>query len=105
MAQGNLYPLVSAKAQPEVKAAIKRFMAMPERNRAQAPLLYWLIGGSTQTMKMDKADAAYEDPGQHGSQRCGNCRHAWTSTRDRFHICALVQGEISTCAYCSLWEA
>lgn len=100
----NLYPQAGVSAQPEVQYAIERFRQKPDRERAQLPLLYWLIGSSTPPYKMSKPDAKYVDPSP-VAQKCENCRHSWASVKHGFHICALITGRIEGSATCRLWEA
>ena len=50
--------------------------------------------------KMSKAQANYQDAPQ-GDQRCGNCAHFNAEE----NTCAVVEGDISPQAWCSLWTA
>lgn len=101
----SMYPQAGANAQPEVQAAIGRFRQLPDMERAQLPLLYWLIGSGTMPYKMSKTDAQYVDPSPSPSHKCENCRHSWASVKHGFHICDLMRGHIRGSAVCALWEA
>lgn len=53
---------------------------------------------ATEPAKLSKADAKYQDRPQNGEQ-CSGCRHFQADA----NRCAVVAGEISPDAWCSLW--
>lgn len=101
------YPDVSYDAQPEVKAAMRRFRRLPLAEKVIQPALYWLIGSEgTPSLKMSKEDSAYLPLPVQG-QACGNCRFAYQHVTSGRFICSQI-GEpgdslIEPGAWCRLW--
>lgn len=104
MVDENLYPEAGYREQPEVRAAIARFRALPPNERAARPLIWWLLNESTQAVKMSQQDALYTEQSR-GPQTCGTCRYLYLSNFWRRHICSMIQGnDISPAGWCRLWE-
>lgn len=101
----NEYPNAGAHAQPEVRAAVERFRQLPAEQRAQMPLLYWLLGSGTPPYKSTPEDARYVQLSVVQGEQCGNCRHAWQSVPTGNRICAMIQGSIEPQAWCRYWDA
>jgi hypothetical protein len=103
------YPLAGKHAQPEVRAAIKRWRArVPVTVKSRLPLLYWLLGEGTPPFKMPKPDAAYGPPPAQfkGTQRCSNCRFAYAKViNPQIIICSQIEGRIQPQLWCRLWKA
>ena len=97
------YPKAGLKSPPEVKAAINRFDELPAAKRSKKPLLWWLLGSSTQDFKMAKTDADYTKDVE-GPQTCANCQFAYYSLWGKRYICSNVHGPIHTHDWCRLWE-
>ncbi len=98
------YPKAGEAAQPEVKAAIKRFRKLPMADRKKKPLLYWLTGEATSDLKMSKADSEYTDKSS-TKENCGNCEYIWKEPTSDRYICSQISGEIKPAGWCRLWDA
>lgn len=98
------YPKAGRNAPPEVQAAIERFRMIPPAEKANVPLLYWLLGDSTPAYKMSKEDSAYQSPTPVVGQTCGNCRFAYRNVVGKFFICSQIDGRIAPEAWCRLWR-
>jgi hypothetical protein len=99
------YPGAGRRAQPEVKAAIRRWRArVSDRTKVSTPLLYWLLGDSTPAYKMTQADSLY-GPAPRGKirQKCGNCDYAFQHVISKEHICSQIEGQIQLALWCRLW--
>lgn len=99
-----MYPEAGRYAQPEIKEAIQRFRALPFKQRAELPLLWWLLNDSTQSFKMTKEESEYIEVAETGTQRCSNCDFAYFSVRFKVYICSQIHGEIRPSGWCRLWE-
>lgn len=103
-APGYTYPLAGGpNAQPEVQEAVERFRQLPLDERAEKPLLYWLLGSGTPPFKMSRIDSAYQDK-PFGFQKCGSCRFAWQRVKTGQYICSQIAQEIAPEAWCRLWK-
>jgi len=94
-----------AKPQPEVEAAIKRFRALPEEQKAKTPLLYWLLGAGTPPYKMSKEDSKYSDISPHADRVCANCEFQYIKTANGHYICSQISGRIRPEGWCKLWKS
>lgn len=91
-------------AQPEVVDAVERWRnEVPEEEKHDQPLLYWLLGSGTPEYKMDKEDAEYIEEPQ-GGQKCANCEYAYLEAETGEMICSQVRGQIHASHWCRLWE-
>lgn len=97
----NEYLDAGSNAQPEIQEAIERFRSMSDDERAKMPLLWWLLGSSTQFFKMTKADANYTSGMSFG---CANCNYIYKSVRSDQYICSQIRGAISRSGWCRLWN-
>jgi hypothetical protein len=102
----NEYPDAGKNAQPEVVAAIHRFRTLTEDERAEYPLLYWLLGSGTPPYKMAKADVRYTDASTISNQRCANCRMSYKHVKGApdDYICSQIDGKIAPPGWCNRWE-
>lgn len=98
------YPDAGKFAQPEVRQAVQRFRQLSFEQRAELPLLWWLLNDSTQAYKMTKLESEYVDHATTGTQRCENCDFAYLNVRFKTYICSQIQGEIKPQGWCRLWE-
>jgi hypothetical protein len=102
----NLYE-IQELAQPEVKAAVRRFKAMTKEEQEEEILLYWLLGSGTPRYKMPKVTADYTeavDLPEGDLQTCGNCKFAYKKVIADRYICSQVSGPIKRQAWCRLWD-
>ena len=99
----NFYPQAGETAQPEIQAAIARFRELPEAERAEIPLLWWLLGDGSQPYKMSKPDSNYVDHSR-SRQQCQGCLHAYYRVADEAFICSVIRGIIEPKGWCRLWE-
>jgi hypothetical protein len=100
------YPQAGEHAPPEVQAAIENFHMLPDSEKAKLPLLWFLLGDSTQAYKMLQADAEYTDSpvGVSSHQNCGNCDFGYKSLRWNVQVCSQIEGVIEPWGWCKLWE-
>ncbi len=100
------YPNADDVAQPEVVAAVDRYRALPVAyaDKADVPLLYWLLGQGTNALKMDPVDALYGDPPPRSPQRCENCSSAYQQVTTGALICSQISGYIEPQLWCRLWN-
>lgn len=98
------YAHAGKNAPAEVKLALARFRALPEKVRAQIPAWGWLLGGGTPPLKMDKADVQYgPPPADRTHQRCSNCNRSYQHVGSGTFICDWVRGSIAPQAWCNRW--
>jgi len=83
--------------------AIKEFRNLPEEEKENLPLLYYLLKKSTPAFKMSKEDSNYIEVAQ-GSEKCSNCRFIYKRLIDGKYICSQVADEIKPEAWCKLWK-
>jgi len=98
-----LYAGAGAKAPRAVQEAIQEYRALPEDERVETPLLYWLLGDGTPPFKMTKVEAGYIDDSPY-NQNCGNCTHAYTHVTSGIAICDQMRGVIEPQAWCRVWS-
>lgn len=102
------YPDAGKEAQEKVKEAIELFKQLPDEEKANTPLLYWLLGSGTPEYKMSKQDSDYTEQTEIETQTCDNCEFAYTKTitvpsGDPDIICSQVTGRIHAKGWCRLW--
>jgi hypothetical protein len=97
------YPDAGKFAPPEVQEAIERFRALPEREKRNLPVLWFLLGSSTQEFKMDPSDAEYQTSPRQGHD-CANCDFGYRSLRWGVLVCSQIAGTIEPQGWCKLWE-
>lgn len=105
-----LYSHAGEKAVPEVKAAIERFRDLPLEEKIKQPLLFWLLGESTQDYKFTQKESQYVDESRVPDQRCDNCMYGYIElatlgTKDEKIICSQIQGYIKKAGWCNRWKA
>jgi hypothetical protein len=100
------YPEAGLRAQPEVKAAIRRWRhSVGQGIKQDMPLLYWLLGSGTPPYKMSKRDSHYGPPPHYVSrQRCDNCTFAYVGVTTERFICSQIEGTIEPKLWCRLWR-
>ncbi len=103
------YPGAGKDAHPGVKEAIKEFKELPDEEKGEQPLLYWLLGTGTPEYKMGKQESDYAEETPVRSQTYVNCEYAYTKTitiesGDPDHICSQITGRIHAEGWCRLWE-
>ena len=100
------YPQADAVAQPELARAVSRYRALPVAyaDKADVPLLYWLLGQGTNALKMDAFEALYGDPPPGSTQRCENCSSAYQQVTSGMLICSQISGYIEPQLWCRLWN-
>lgn len=99
-----LYPDAGENAQPEVREAIARWRKLPEAEKVEGPLWFWLLGSSTPDYKLPRRAVDYEDPSPIANRQCGNCRYSYSHVKSRNSICSVIRGTIQPSAWCRLWE-
>lgn len=92
---------IKANAQPEVKAALKRWFSLPEDERSNEVLLYWLLGAGTPAYKMSKKESKYTDKAK-GDHNCGNCEFTYHKLSGDRYICSQISGDIKLPGWCKL---
>lgn len=98
------YQDTGENAQPEVQQAIQRWKELPETQRLETPLLYWLLGSGTPEYKMDRGEAKYVEESEVEGQNCKNCHFAYLHLANKRFICSQMTGPIKPQAWCRLWE-
>jgi hypothetical protein len=104
MPEPNMYEQAGKHAQPEVQDAIARFRTLPEHERAELPLLWWLLQDSTQVYKTLKQDALYTDHASSRRTSCATCDYLYESVRFGLYICSQIEGTVEPSGWCRLWE-
>lgn len=102
---GYEYPEAAPEDAPEgVARAVERFREeVSEGDKANQPLLYWLLGTGTPAYKMSKEDAEYQEEAHEG-ERCVNCEHYFEDMAGK-GICSQVRGDVERDHWCRLWRA
>ena len=98
------YPDAGVGAPEGVQQAIAEFSKLPAEERAEKPLLWWLLGASTPAYKMAPDEAAYVSPSTVTGQTCGNCSHAYKHITSGKLLCDQMRGNIVPEAWCRFWE-
>ena len=91
-------------APAETKRAIVKFMQLPEKERQNKPLLYFILGAGTPPYKMDKASSKYVSVSKHPTQDCENCIFAFQNVVKQNFICSQIRGDIEPDGWCKLWK-
>lgn len=87
---------------PEVKEAVRRFkQEVPDDEKEDTPLLYWLLGTGTPEYKMSKKDAAYKEEPE-DDMVCSNCQYYYEGV-DGEAVCSKVRGQVYPEHWCRLW--
>ena len=100
---GRRYEDAGENAPLLVQQVIAQFRTLAEEERADKPLLYWLLGSATPPYKESKADAAYVAVSQVPGQDCENCRFAYENIKSGRLICSLIDGYIHLSGWCLRW--
>ena len=90
-------------AQPEVLEAIERFRELPEEERQEEVLLYWLLGSGTPPYKVSKEDSEYTDDAD-SKQSCDNCEFLYLKNNNNKYICSQIRGRVKPSGWCNRWE-
>lgn len=98
------YSYAGEKAQPEVREAIDRFHSLPYSVRKKQPLLFWLLGESTQDFKITKEDSQYVDVSRTPDQTCKNCLFGYIQLARGNIVCSQIQGYIKAGGWCNRWK-
>jgi hypothetical protein len=102
--EGNLYPDAGVNAPEPIKQLIDRFRALPEDERDNKPLLYWLLGSGTPHYKMSKYDSKYTGHSQVEDETCENCQFIYYGLARKRFICSQISGPIEKEGWCRLWK-
>lgn len=102
------YEYAGESAVPEVVAAIERFRELPYEERVKQPLLFWLLGESTQDYKIRQDESQYVDESPVEGQVCSNCAYGYIElatlgTEKEAIICSQIQGYIKRGGWCNRW--
>ena len=97
-----LYPKAGINANKHIKQAIEEFRRLPNKEKQNKPLLYWLLGSGTPPYKMSKKDSKYKKNSYRG-QNCGNCRFTFMRVLNKELICSQIEGNIELNHWCKLW--
>lgn len=105
-----LYQEAGEEAVPEVRKAIERFRNLPIDKRKKMPLLFWLLGSSTQDYKFTQKESQYVEESLVPEQVCENCLYGYIElatlgTEDERIICSQIQGYIKKPGWCNRWKA
>lgn len=103
-AVASLYPNAGENAQPEVKAAIKRFNEMSAAEQSEYVLLDWLLGEGTPDYKMPPKPAVYMDKSTVSGQRCDNCILSYQNLVSGRYICSEINPDIKPAGWCKWWN-
>jgi hypothetical protein len=98
------YPKAGQNAPAGVKQEIENYNKLPPEKKVELPLLWWLLGSTTQDYKMSKKDALYTEESKTKNQKCGNCKYAYKHLVSDIHICSVMRGQIEPEGWCRLWE-
>ncbi len=98
----NNYPKAGKNASKHLAHQIKEFRSMSDEERAQMPLLYFILGQGTPAFKMDKRDVDYKKA--EGKETCGNCFYAYQKVKTGKYICSWVTGKIRPEDWCNKWR-
>ena len=97
-------PEAGKNAPPEVQEAVERWRALPEEERRNKPLLYWLLGSGTPDYKMSPEESDYTDRSEVEGQTCDNCEFAYLKIANKKFICSQISGHIQPKGWCRLWK-
>ena len=97
-----LYPKAGINANKHIKQAIEEFRRLPNKEKQNKPLLYWLLGSGTPPYKMSKKDSKYKRNSYRG-QNCGNCRFTFMRWVNKELVCSQIQGNVELDHWCKLW--
>ena len=103
-AEDALNKEAGTEAPPEVQEAILRWQSLPEEERRDQPLLYWLLGSGTPEYKMDPEYANYTDESTVDNQTCANCEFTYLKIANKKFICSQISGGIHPNGWCRLWQ-
>ena len=98
------YPKAGKHAHPGVKKDIEQYNTLPPEEKAKNPLLWWILGSTTQDYKMSKKDALYTEESETKGQKCSNCKFAYQHVASGRYICSMMRGNIKPEAWCRLYE-
>jgi hypothetical protein len=91
-------------APPEVKQAVERWRKeVPESEKEDTALLYWLLGTGTPEYKFGKEDVDYKERPVDG-MNCANCEYAYREVVSGKMICSQIRGEVKGEHWCRLWD-
>ena len=100
----NNYPGAESKAQREVKAAMRRFRALSDKERDKQPFWAWLLGKDLQEFKHSQSDSAFQNF-PNGKEKCGNCAYYYKQMVGPDLTCSQVRGtDIQDEDWCRRWE-
>lgn len=92
---------------PSLALGFFRFFRRLPKNcgldRSQVPGLYLLLGSGTNSLKMDRTDAAYQGRPV-GNQSCRTCSSSYRQIVTGNLVCSQIQGAIIESGYCRLWN-
>jgi len=99
-----IYTDAGGNAPAKVKEAIEEFRALPEKERAKRPMLYWILGGGTPDFKIEQEDADYTDKSKVEEKTCANCEYAYQKVWNKKYLCSWVKGEINPEGWSKYWK-
>ena len=98
----NLYENAGLNANQHIQKAIEEFRQLSPEERAEKPLLYYLLGSGTPPYKMSKKDSNYIGKTIKG-MNCGNCRFTFMRYVNKQYICSQIEGDVKLNHWCRLW--
>ena len=87
-----------------VRVEIEKWKKLPEKERRNVPLLYYILGSGTPPYKMDPDQADYQEKSEVQGETCGNCEFAYLKVSNKTFICSQISGRITPAAWCRLWK-
>ena len=100
----NDYPNAGLEnAQPEVRKAVERFRQLPDDQKSDKVLLWWLLGSGTPQYKMSKEDSQYTDKST-SNNACASCKFMYLKEVTDQRICSQISGTVQPKGWCRLWK-
>jgi hypothetical protein len=90
--------------QPEVQEAVERYLAIPQEQRSEHVLLWWLLGSGTPPYKMSQEQAEYADGAGTVEQACLNCDFFYQKVPTGEYVCSQMRGPIEPGGWCNQWK-
>lgn len=91
-------------APPGVANRLLEFANLPEEEREDTTLLYYILGTGTPAYKMSQELSEYDPEGGSAEQNCGNCEYMYLKLKTGQYICSHIRGEVHFKGWCKLWK-
>lgn len=87
-----------------VRERVLEFANLPEDEREEKVLLWYILGTGTPEYKMSKELSEYDREGGSAKQNCGNCEFMYLKLKSGDYICSQIRGEVHFKGWCKLWK-